>query len=333
MEADHSNLCPHCETVQITEARFCPSCGNALPTGWDEPRLFTHVEGSSLAVGFELREAVLAAEVPSGCARRFFGVILALGLLSAVSWSISLGLPVVQEFFPPILLGIVWVEVIGVFGLWVWSRTQPYAAALTGFVFFLTGAVYSFFTSLSMLEVVPLFAVIFQTVCQAGFLWVAYKVVRSSRDPLGPSKLSTPLALRPVALECAPAALVEEFAARERAIDEPSAFTTPEEEEPVDEQASRQEPMWTPAVALIDSLRRRSMVVIRSSDEWMPSWLRPFPLRVFQAVIVVVVLFELDRVVTVITGPRGRFFPFRHAILLSPIVALADAAVGVMASF
>jgi hypothetical protein len=338
MEAGRTISCPHCGEALIAEARFCSSCGNALPTGWEEPRLFTHDEGSSLGVGFELREAVLALEVPSGCARRFFGVLLGLGLLSAVSWSVALGHPLAQDLFPPILLGLVWIEVIGVFGLWVWSRTQPYAAALTGFVFFLTGAVVSSFSALQMLGAAPLYAIIFalviQILSQGVFLWVAYRVVRSSRNPLGPSKLSTPLGLHPVGLEPAPAAVRDELAERQRQVaDEAPSVATPDDEKLPDQRPSRQRSARARTAPLLASLQRRSAELIRAADERMPSWLRPLPLRVFQAVIVAVVIYQLNRVATVITGPRGRFFPFRRAVLFAPIVALADAVVGGMVSF
>jgi len=336
VEAIGLDPCPHCEVEQVADARFCSSCGKALPTGWEEPRSFTHDEGSTLGVGAELREALLGLEVPSGCARRFFGVMFGLGLLGAVSWSIALGHPVVQQVFPPILLGIAWVEVIGKFCLWVWSRTQPYAASLTGFIFYLTGAVFSWFSSLSMLEAVPLFAVVIQAVVQAGFLWVAFKVVQSSRNPLGRSKLSMPLAVQPVVLEPTPtpAPVLEELASRERAQTEAVlAVSTPAEVKIHEEQTGGWRSLGARAASVLVSLKQRSIELIRTSDDWLPSWLQPLPLRIFQAVIIAVVIYELNRAATVFTGPRGRLYPFRFAMVLAPVVALADLVIGAIVSF
>lgn len=334
MEARRTTPCPHCEAEQTAEARFCSSCGKALPTGWGEPRSFTHNDGSSLGVGFELREALLALEAPSGCARWFFGVMFGLGMLGAVSTSIAYRLPAVQQVAPPILLGIVWIETIAVFGLWVWSRTQPYAAALTGFILYLTGAVIGLFGSLPMLESVPLIVIVIQVVINAGFLWVVYKVVRSSRNPLGRSKLSTRLAAHPVALEPAPAALRENLAVREGVgAEEAPVVPAPDEGEDLEEPASGRPSHEAGAASALAALKRRSVELARTSDDRLPAWLRPLSLRVFQAAVVVVVIYQLNRAATVFTGPRGKLFPFRSAVLLAPVVALADVVIAAIASF
>jgi hypothetical protein len=56
-------------------------------------------------------------------------------------------------------------------------------------------------------------------------------------------------------------------------------------------------------------------------------------LRVFQVVIVGVVIYELNRAAIVFTGPRGGLYPFRSAVLLAPVVALADLVIAAIASF
>jgi hypothetical protein len=235
---------------------------------------------------------------------------------------------------------VVWIEALIMFSLWVWSRTQPLAASLTGLVFLLTGAVINLVTMLPFAKEGMIAPLIGQLIGQGIFLGIAIKVVRSSRNPLGPSKLSRSLATNPAPLDPAPQALLEELATRE-ALEKNETASVDDQADPHPSIVVEEEPDVEPArtrlsdraVAIVGSAKETTTHLVRTSDEWLPSWLQPFPLRVFQAAIVVVVIFQLHRSSTILGGHTGRFSPFPYASLLAPIVALSDLVIGMLVSF
>lgn len=357
MISDPSVLCPACGTPQPGAARFCDSCGRALPPRWDEPRLFADDDGTSLAVGNELREAILAAADRSDCASWFFAILTAFGLLNAIMFTVIYRFPEAQDSIPPIVLGVAWIEALVLVALWLWAGRQPYPASITGLVFIATNVVVFVVLAVPFLDGPQRPTVASQVLLQLGLLWLALRVVVASRNPFGPSKLATPLALNPAPLGRVPGGgdvgatgsqgsappltrrsasvpMQSGHAAASAATSEPHASPFgsgdgPQLEGPEDGAA----PLIGEEIARSVRRLREIGSNARISERVRSRIVLP-PLRVFQVVVLAVAVLQLSRVLAVITGPTGRFFPFRGMRGISmPLTTLADAAVGVLGGF
>jgi hypothetical protein len=186
--------CPNCGETPSSFGRFCERCGNALPPTWDGIRLFSSDEGTTLGIGFELKDATSALQPRTGCARWFFGVMMVLAVLGVVwiSFVVAWNPELIHELTPTFLV-LCGFEILFWIALWLWSTTQPYAAAITALVTLAATGVLSLFAALPLLKGKLPFLFFMQLLGQAAFLYVVYRVARASRYPQGP----TPLYLHP----------------------------------------------------------------------------------------------------------------------------------------
>jgi hypothetical protein len=138
-----STPCPHCGAANPVGSAFCESCGKALPTSYAPgPRVVTAGTPGSSGVGRELLSDELRKKM-----NKSSGALLAVAIIWTVMGPVALWLEKEQmqrqnpgqviEIYP-----IAYVIVFGIaaafFGLWLWSRFQPFAAAIVGLVLFVS---------------------------------------------------------------------------------------------------------------------------------------------------------------------------------------------------
>lgn len=322
MLASQFGHCPHCGASQREVSRFCDSCGWAMPTNWDGARVFDGEERANIGVSYELREAVLGRAVRSGCARWYFGVGAVFGVIGAGVMSYAYGLPEVQEAVSYQVLALIWAEVFLTVGLFVWSRTHPYAASITAFVGVLTMAAVTMAVFLPALDGPFGGAVIGMGVRYLVYLVVVGMVVKASRNPLAPSKLSSKLALNPQPLRVQGPPASESVARPGTAHDMPML--------PTEERASAAGPDGR---SLQEVIEARPAEVLRLGVQAGQQWMHPLPLRIFQLVIVTLILFQLHRISMLFFGSSGRFFPYTHLPTTGfPWIGLADTVVALVAA-
>jgi peptidoglycan/LPS O-acetylase OafA/YrhL len=136
--------CPHCGADNPIGSTFCARCGKALPAAAGSgPRVVTAGTAGASSAGRQLLSDELRKKL-----NKASGALLAVAIIQAVLGPVMLfmmkeqaqkqaGPGQVIEIQP-----IAYVMVFGIagafFGLWAWSRVQPYVAAIVGLVLFVS---------------------------------------------------------------------------------------------------------------------------------------------------------------------------------------------------
>jgi hypothetical protein len=137
------SACPHCGAENEAGAEFCGSCGKALPrqsaTG---PRVLSATDGSLSASGREFVADDLKRQM-----NKASGALLAVAILQTIVGPILLlkakadmektnpGVPIEIK---PIGYVMIFGIAIAFYVLWLWSRKNPFPAAIVGLVLFVT---------------------------------------------------------------------------------------------------------------------------------------------------------------------------------------------------
>lgn len=126
-------LCPHCQALNRVTDRFCIQCGKALPTiDPTGPTISSGKEVGVTAVGQELQSEALQKKIKTAS-----GALLAVAIIQTLTilvfYFLLRGAPA-QAMVVAILSVIASVF----WGLWWWSRSSPFPAAVTGLVIFVT---------------------------------------------------------------------------------------------------------------------------------------------------------------------------------------------------
>jgi hypothetical protein len=136
--------CPHCGAGNAIGSTFCGSCGKALPAVVPGgPRVVTAGTSGATSTGREL----LADELKKKM-RKASGALLAVAILQTIFGPVMLmmakadaerqaGAGAVFEI-KPVAYAIVFGIAAAFFALFVWSRFQPFAAAIVGLVLFIS---------------------------------------------------------------------------------------------------------------------------------------------------------------------------------------------------
>ena len=135
--------CPHCGTMNPAGSSFCESCGKALPVGTSAgPRVVGEGSIASTSAGQNLQAQELKKKMKS--AR---GALLAVAIIQVVVGFFLYAILADEAGKPNSLMTkadlnimLVVILVIGAiyFGLWVWAKSAPFPAALTGLILYVT---------------------------------------------------------------------------------------------------------------------------------------------------------------------------------------------------
>ena len=127
--------CPHCQAEVASDSLYCSACGMAVRVAHPEPRVVNELKGMATSfAGQSIQGDMLVKKMKTA-----FRTLLVLGLLMTLSGGLLivaaiLGSPQNQGFLlvgvPLLILG------IGYLGLAIWSRRQPFEAALTGLIIY-----------------------------------------------------------------------------------------------------------------------------------------------------------------------------------------------------
>jgi hypothetical protein len=131
--------CPHCGAVNPAGSAFCQSCGKAMPTGYATgPRVVTATTAGASGVGRELLSDELRKKMKTSS-----GALLAVAIIQAILgpvmlWMINEQMRQQGMELRPIAYVIVFGIAAAFFGLWIWSRFQPFAASIVGLVLYVS---------------------------------------------------------------------------------------------------------------------------------------------------------------------------------------------------
>lgn len=135
--------CPHCGTPNPVGSTFCGRCGKALPTGDTAgPRIVSAGAQDTTTAGRQLLSDELRKKL-----NKSSGALLAVAILQAIMGPVMLSMAKSQaerqspgQVFEiqPVAYVIVFGISAAFFGLWFWSRFQPYLAAIIGLVLFIS---------------------------------------------------------------------------------------------------------------------------------------------------------------------------------------------------
>ncbi|MEM1211635.1 MAG: zinc ribbon domain-containing protein [Planctomycetota bacterium] len=125
--------CPHCDAFVQSRDTFCTECGKAVGTSsFSGPTLTDDKSLGRSSVGKELQSDAMLKKAKSAS-----GALLAVAILQLVALAVLAGL---LPAGPDKNLVLVVVGAISAvyWGLWWWSRSSPFPAALTGLIVYLT---------------------------------------------------------------------------------------------------------------------------------------------------------------------------------------------------
>lgn len=132
-------LCPHCQTEIGDEIRFCTSCGMAASVEHKAPRVVQETKGIATSVA---GQSLQAETLQKSMKKAFTGLLITTclqGLGLAFFLILFLNNTVAAErsalLITTVIVGVVF---FGFVGLTVWSRSQPFAAAVTGLTILVT---------------------------------------------------------------------------------------------------------------------------------------------------------------------------------------------------
>jgi len=133
--------CPHCGTVCEATAAFCPVCGKAVSAGAGGPRVVHGEAEATTHAGRALQSDALARQM-----KRAFGALLAVAILQTIFGAMMLvmalnnagPLEIDDEASIPVLAVLIFGIAAVFFALAIWARRNPFPAAITGLVLFLT---------------------------------------------------------------------------------------------------------------------------------------------------------------------------------------------------
>ena len=127
-----SIACPHCTAANPPDARFCESCGKALPASVAaQPRIVEDSQVASTTAGKALQAATLEKH-----SRRASSVLLVVAILQALFGAFVLP-PRMFETHPVVFATVFGIAAI-FFGLFLWARRNPLPAAIVGLVLFVS---------------------------------------------------------------------------------------------------------------------------------------------------------------------------------------------------
>jgi len=165
-----------------------------------------------------------------------------------------------------------------------------------------------------------------RTVVGMGVLYLIYlvvvgMVVKASRNPLSPSKLSSDMALNPEPLR-AQGPMPSDAVAHPTS---PFGTRIPPTEEPTSAVLSDD-------LSLQEVIEARPAELARSAIQTGWKWFHPLPLRLFQTVVVALILFQLHRIAMLFFGSPRRFNPFTNLPASEiPWMGLADTVAALIA--
>jgi peptidoglycan/LPS O-acetylase OafA/YrhL len=147
--------CPHCGAANVAAARFCESCGKALPSAVATgPRVFTGDAMPTSAAGQDLLANELAKQTKRAATTLL--VIAILALIGGVIFFVLAANAPPNPAIDPKLYAVTFVIVGVIFGgLYFWARTSPLPATIVGLVIYLTFlgiSVVTFLTSAQEVE-------------------------------------------------------------------------------------------------------------------------------------------------------------------------------------
>lgn len=126
-------LCPHCQAEIGDEVRFCTACGMAASVEHKEPRIVNETKGIATSVA---GQSLQAENLRKAMKKAFTGLLITTclqGLGFAFFTILFLSNTVAAErqalLITAVVVGVVF---FGFVGLTIWSRSQPFAAAVTG---------------------------------------------------------------------------------------------------------------------------------------------------------------------------------------------------------
>lgn len=280
-----------------------------MPPDWTGPNLFHAEDGAILGVGVELSQATLALQRRSGCALWFLGLLMTLAVVSAVAGSVIYQVPDYRKMIPVELLVVGWIEALILVALWMWSRWQPFAASITALFILVTSSTVTVVANLGMLNG-PLRTVFYsQLLVHALLILLLVVVVRSSRNPFGRSRLATRLGRHPEPLVAPSAEL------RTSTASQPGS------------------PLTRAVLRCAGSLTSSTRWALRKLAS-SPGWPDLVGERLFQVTVLVVIITQLHRASTLITGPSRRFSPVVYPLSSATwLTAWCDALTAVLAAY
>lgn len=131
--------CPHCGAPNVAGSQFCQTCGKALPEQYSTgPRVITADSIGASGAGRQLLGDQLKKKM-----KQSSGALLAVAIIQAILGPVMLYFMSEQARRQGMeILPIAYVIVIGIavafFGLWIWSRYQPFAAAIVGLILYVS---------------------------------------------------------------------------------------------------------------------------------------------------------------------------------------------------
>jgi hypothetical protein len=132
--------CPHCGAANPFGSQFCQTCGKALPDayGGGGPRVVTADSVGASTAGRELLGDQLRKKMNQAS-----GALLAVAIIQVVFGAILIFALQDQARraggeIPPLAYVLIFGLGAAFFGLWAWSRFQPFAAAIVGLVLYVS---------------------------------------------------------------------------------------------------------------------------------------------------------------------------------------------------
>lgn len=288
IQTGETRCCSHCETPCPADGRFCEVCGRALPPLWSGPHLFHAEDEAYLGVGMDLAEATLALKPRSGCALWFLGLLVAVSTVACIAAQTAYLLAGSSKPIPAEVLLVGWIEVLILLALWIWARWQPYAASIAALIVLATSAVVSVAARLEMRNGPASGVFHMQLVVNVVLVLLLVVVVRASRNPLGRSKLASSLARHPEPLvDSATEGLTVSTAARPKPV------------------------LSRVVMQAVGAVSMAALRALRSATA-QPGSLARFGVILFRGGTLVLIVTQLHRASTVISGPFGRFSPTRY---------------------
>lgn len=131
--------CPHCNAEVADGVQFCTSCGKAARVMHASPRVVNEEKGIATSIAGQS----LQGEVLRKTMKKAFTGLLVVAVLQALGFAFVIVLytqaRTPQERTAGLVLCIVMgVLAAGFIGLAIWSRVQPFPAAVTGLVILVT---------------------------------------------------------------------------------------------------------------------------------------------------------------------------------------------------
>ena len=146
--------CPHCGAANPFGSQFCQTCGKALPSVYQSgPRVVGSDEFAATAAGQKLQSDELLKQ-----SKKATGALLTVAILQTLGAAFLIYLlndvhvPAFLENFVRIM-AFASVAIAALFwGLWFWSRSNPFPAAIVGTVLYVTFSLVDYIGAFMIIE-------------------------------------------------------------------------------------------------------------------------------------------------------------------------------------